>query len=172
MWNHGYFLKFFRFLVNSIVVSSQSIDSIAEWQQPTYWQALTVASQSRSKWGHPVGIRAAATWNLCPALEIPTGVKDVTCSGATCMQICEDGKAAMGRRRVKCRWKKKKGFFWKKVSSWNDIRLHQTNSGLLICVGIKSKRYIRGLYIRLYKLVLIWRHWTVTLGLGLNQIRL
>ena len=128
MWNHGYLLKFFRFLVNSIAVNSQSIDSIAEWQQPTYWQALTAVAQSRSKWGHPVGIRAAATWNLCPALEIPPGVKDVTCSGATCMQICEDGKAAMGRRRVKCRWKRKKGFFWKKVSSWNDIRLHQTNS--------------------------------------------
>ena len=98
-------------------MSSESIDSIAEWKQPTYWQALTAVAQSRSKWGHPVGIRAAATWNLCPALEIPTGVKDVTCSGATCMQICEDGKAAMGRRRVKCRWKRKKGFFWKKVSS-------------------------------------------------------
>ena len=109
-------LKFFRFLVNSIAVSSQSIDSIAEWQQPTYWQALTAAGQSRSNWGHPIGIRVAATWSLCPALAIPAGVKDVTCSGATCMQICEDGKAAMGRRRVKCRWKRKKGFFWKKVS--------------------------------------------------------
>ena len=121
-------MKFFRFLVNSIAVNSQPIESIAEWQQPTYWQALTAVAQSRSKWGHPVGIRAAATWNLCPALEIPAGVKDVTCSGATCMQICDDGKAAMGRRRVKCRWKRKKGFFWKKVRSSNDIRLHQTNS--------------------------------------------
>ena len=113
---HTNVLKFFRFLVNSIAVSSQLIDSIAEWQQPTYWQALTAAGQSRSNWGHPIGIRAAATWSLCPALAIPAGVKDVTCSGATCMQICEDGKAAMGRRRVKCRWKRKKGFFWKKVS--------------------------------------------------------
>jgi len=36
---------------------------------------------------------------------------------STCMVVCEEGKVATGRRRIKCRWKRKKGFFWKSVSS-------------------------------------------------------
>ena len=35
---------------------------------------------------------------------------------STCMVVCEEGKVATGRRRIKCRWKRKKGFFWKSVS--------------------------------------------------------
>ena len=26
-----------------------------------------------SGWGHPVGIRAAADWHLCPPLALPSG---------------------------------------------------------------------------------------------------
>ena len=70
-----------------------------------------------SRWAHPVGVRQSALWSSCPALDKPEGVKDVTCESATCMAVCEDGKVAMGRRRIKCRWKRKKGFFWKKVRS-------------------------------------------------------
>jgi hypothetical protein len=31
------------------------------------------------------------------------------------MVNCEPGKIAMGRRRMKCRWKRKKGFFWRRL---------------------------------------------------------
>ena len=73
-----------------------------------------------SRWAHPVGVRQSALWSSCPVLEKPEGVKDVTCESATCMAVCEDGKVAMGRRRIKCRWKRKKGFFWKRVSYFFD----------------------------------------------------
>lgn len=33
------------------------------------------------------------------------------------MQICEAGKVSVGRRRIKCRWKRKQGFFWKRALS-------------------------------------------------------
>ena len=49
------------------LVSGESIDEIAEWQQPTYWEALE-ASSRRTRWGHPTDIRASADWALCPAL--------------------------------------------------------------------------------------------------------
>ena len=45
------------------------------------------------------------------------GVAGATCDGATCMVLCEPGKMAIGRRRTKCRWNRKSGFFWKRVSS-------------------------------------------------------
>ena len=32
-------------------------------------------------------------------------------------ELCDEGKVAIGKRRVKCRWTRKKGFFWKTVSS-------------------------------------------------------
>ena len=73
------------------------------------------------RWAHPVGVRQSALWSSCPVLEKPEGVKEVTCESATCMAVCEDGKVAMGRRRIKCRWKRKKGFFWKKVCSLLEI---------------------------------------------------
>ena len=73
------------------------------------------------RWAHPVGVRQSALWSSCPVLDKPEGVKEVTCESATCMAVCEDGKVAMGRRRIKCRWKRKKGFFWKKVRFGNDL---------------------------------------------------
>ena len=48
-------------------VSGESIDKIAEWQQPTYWEALE-ASTRRARWGHPINVRAAAEWSQCPEL--------------------------------------------------------------------------------------------------------
>ena len=61
---------------------------------------------------------------MCPVLDKPAGVKDVTCEGATCLSVCENGKSAMGRRRIKCRWKRKKGFFWKRVSNLKSSLTH------------------------------------------------
>ena len=74
-------------------------------------------TRSEDQWGHPVGVRAAAEWSLCPELALPTGVAGTACQGATCMVVCDEGKVAIGKRRVKCRWTRKKGFFWKTVSS-------------------------------------------------------
>lgn len=98
----------------ALIVSGDTTDAISEWQQPTYWQALDSVYQRSHEWAHPVGVKQSALWSSCPALDKPEGVKDVTCESATCMAVCEDGKVAMGRRRIKCRWKRKKGFFWKR----------------------------------------------------------
>ena len=73
-------------------------------------------TRSEGQWGHPVGVRAAANWDLCPELTLPAGVAGTACQAATCMVVCEDGKVAIGKRRIKCRWTRKKGFFWKAVS--------------------------------------------------------
>ena len=73
-------------------------------------------TRSEDQWGHPVGVRAAAEWSLCPELALPAGVAGTACQGATCMVVCDEGKVAIGKRRVKCRWTRKKGFFWKTVS--------------------------------------------------------
>lgn len=90
----------------------------AEWVQPTYQEAMEMyRTRSDGQWGHPVGVRAAANWDLCPELALPAGVAGTACQGATCMVVCEDGKVAIGKRRIKCRWTRKKGFFWKAVSS-------------------------------------------------------
>ena len=86
-----------------------------EWTQPSYWDAQQMARQRSNDWAHPVGIRAAADWQMCPQLSMPAGVAGYTCAQATCMVNCEPGKIAMGRRRMKCRWKRKKGFFWRQV---------------------------------------------------------
>ena len=79
-----------------------------EWTQPSYWDAQQMARQRSNDWAHPVGIRAAADWQMCPQLSMPAGVAGYTCAQATCMVNCEPGKIAMGRRRMKCRWKRKK----------------------------------------------------------------
>ena len=63
-------------------------------------------------WGHPTGVKAAASWELCPDLQLPEGVASLRCDGATCMAVCEIGKISIGRRRTKCRFKRTKGFFW------------------------------------------------------------
>ena len=88
----------------------------AEWSQGTYWDAMAAANKKSGSWGHPVGVRAAADYALCPTLELPTGVASLACDGATCMAVCETGKLSTGRRRTKCRFKSKRGFFWKRVS--------------------------------------------------------
>merc|ERR1711990_375020 len=107
-------MKLFKLVA---IVSSSVASDPTEWQQPTYWNALASAKSRISGWGHPVGVKAAAMWSSCPTLETPLGVKEIICDQATCMSVCEDGKTAIGRRRIKCRWKRKKGFFWKQQLS-------------------------------------------------------
>ena len=90
--------------------------ALSEWIQPNYFDALAASKQRKSGWGHPL-IRAAADWSLCPTLEKPAGVASISCDGATCMSVCEPGKIGTGKRRTKCRFKKNKGFFWKRVTT-------------------------------------------------------
>ena len=84
-----------------------------QWDQPTYLDALQMSRNRNSDWAFPVGVRASALWSLCPALELPQGAESLTCDQSTCMTVCQPGYKATGRRRVRCRWKRKKGFFWK-----------------------------------------------------------
>ena len=96
--------------------------SASDWVQPNYYEARSIAlrwgQKAQSGWGFPVGLKAAADWQLCPSLQpYPSGVSNVSCDGSTCMQICEAGKVGMGRRRVRCRWRRTQGFFWKQQLS-------------------------------------------------------
>ena len=89
---------------------------LADWEQPSYWNAVSSVRQRKSGWGFPVGVRAAADWTLCPEFDLPDGVDSVTCDGSTCMQVCKAGKQGMGQRRVRCRHNRNKGFYWNRVS--------------------------------------------------------
>ena len=63
----------------------------AEWEQPTYFNALTAARQKSGGWGSPIGLRAAADWTLCPSLATPIGASRVVCDQSTCMVECQPG---------------------------------------------------------------------------------
>ena len=92
-------------------------DAASDWVQPAYEKVVEIidsGDKSGGGWGHPV-TNIAALWTLCPALEIPTNAIDpLTCDQSTCAVVCPDGYIATGKRRTRCRWKKSKGFFWKK----------------------------------------------------------
>jgi hypothetical protein len=100
-------------LLSSVLVSS----SAAEWVQPSYNDALTAAQTRTGGWGHPL-VRKAADWTLCPTLALPTGAEQIVCDQSTCMVECPVGwlpdKLSGLKRRTKCRWTGKKGFFWKR----------------------------------------------------------
>ena len=53
-----------------------SLAAATSWKQPTYWDAFERAKERMSSWGHPVNERAAASYNLCPTLSLPAGVKE------------------------------------------------------------------------------------------------
>ena len=63
----------------------------AEWTQPTYLEVFTSIKTRSGGWGHPVGVRAAADWTLCPALPVPQNAADVVCDSSTCAVVCELG---------------------------------------------------------------------------------
>ena len=50
--------------------------STSSWKQPTYWDAFERAKERMSSWGHPVDVRAAASYHLCPELSLPAGVQE------------------------------------------------------------------------------------------------
>ena len=50
--------------------------SASSWKQPTYWDAFERAKVRMSAWGHPVDVRAAASYHLCPTIELPAGVQE------------------------------------------------------------------------------------------------
>ena len=104
-----------------------------------------MALAKKGDWGHPVG-KAAATWSLCPELTLPTGVAGKVCDGSTCMVVCEPGKVAMGRRRIKCRWKRSKGFFGNR---FENPELSIAN--IIILKNLRNRFYY---YLRNYQLVL------------------
>ena len=45
--------------------------------------------------------------------ESKIGASEIICDQSTCAVVCPDGFLPTGKRRTKCRWTKKKGFFWK-----------------------------------------------------------
>ena len=84
----------------------------AEWVQPSYFDALQMAKQRSGDWGFPVGVKAAADWQNCGTPTTAQGFdagEELECSAATCMLKCPAGQYAIGRRRIRCRWKRKKG---------------------------------------------------------------
>ena len=84
------------------------------WEQPSYKEVFEIIRQrSERPWGHPVD-KIAALWSLCPEITQPSNAEELKCDQATCALVCNDGFVAIGRRRVKCRYNKKKGFFWKR----------------------------------------------------------
>ena len=86
--------------------------AVAEWEQPTYFEALAMAKQRNGDWGFPVGIKAAADWQNCGTPTTAQGFdagEELECSSATCMLKCPAGQYAIGRRRIRCRWKRKHG---------------------------------------------------------------
>ena len=85
-----------------------------------YWDIVTAIKQRSAGWGKPVGNleiekRAAADWSLCSELSIPAGAESVNCDGSSCVQICKTGRRSIGNRKTRCRFNKKRGFFWTKV---------------------------------------------------------
>ena len=84
----------------------------ADWVQPSYYDALEMAKQRSSDWGFPVGVRAAADWQNCGTPTVAQGFdagEELECSASTCMLKCPAGQIAVGKRRIRCRWKRKHG---------------------------------------------------------------
>ena len=43
--------------------------------------------------GHPVGLKAAAHYTLCPELTLPANAQEFSCNQATCAVVCNPGLA-------------------------------------------------------------------------------
>merc|ERR1712154_237298 len=74
--------------------------------------------RSDVEWGAPVGVGNSRKWDDCPLIDENSidGLHDdgLRCRGATCALKCQPGFLAVGRRRTKCRWnRRKKEWFWK-----------------------------------------------------------
>jgi hypothetical protein len=98
-------------LLNTLLLSSAA----ADWEQPTYNEVIdSLGQRDGGGWGHPTD-RIAALHSLCPTLETPAGADSITCDQSTCAVVCSPGFIGTGKRRTKCRYNRKKGFFWKQT---------------------------------------------------------
>ena len=107
MFNH-------KKLLPGVLCSLVAADDV--WVQPPYSEIIDNIQQRSSEpetWGFPTG-QLAALWSLCPTLDVPAGGSSVVCDQSTCAVVCNPGYIGTGKRRTRCRYNKKKGFFWKK----------------------------------------------------------
>ena len=58
-----------------LLLTGLAAASASSWKQPTYWDAFERAKERMSSWGHPVDVRAAASYHLCPEISLPAGVQ-------------------------------------------------------------------------------------------------
>lgn len=100
------------FKISKLLSTLVPLTVTAEWVQPSYFDALQMAKQRSGDWGFPVGVKAAADWQNCGTPTTAQGFdagEELECSAATCMLKCPAGQYAIGRRRIRCRWKRKHG---------------------------------------------------------------
>ena len=120
----------------SVLVSAAA----ADWTQPSYSEVFIGIKQRKGGWGHPV-VRGAADHSMCPALALPAGAESIECDQATCAVVCQPGwladKTSGLKRRTKCRWNKKSGFFWKEAVI-NIIAYKNLYSLLFIGYALRS----------------------------------
>ena len=58
-------------LFQYIAIAAKASDA-SEWIQSSNQEAMEMyRTRSEKQWGHLVGFRAAAEWNLCPELVLP-----------------------------------------------------------------------------------------------------
>ena len=89
----------------------------AEWTKPSYYDFIykdqgQMRASGMANWGHPV-VGSTRHWSDCPTLDVPEGALGLRCNAGTCALLCPGGSRATGRRRVRCRYTKKLGWYWK-----------------------------------------------------------
>ena len=115
-----------------------------------------MAKQRNGDWGFPVGIKAAADWQNCGTPTTAQGFdagEELECSSATCMLKCPAGQYAIGRRRIRCRWKRKHGkkasqFFTASHISGLSGELHVTNDVFLVSLVVHVDSLLRDFLLR------------------------
>merc|ERR1711892_1114760 len=104
--------------ITEMKISSALIATVAaDWAQPKYYEFINMdASKMRnhgmSNWGHPL-TGNTRKWSDCPTLPTPEGALGLRCNAGTCAVLCPGGSRAVGRRRTRCRYTKKLGWYWK-----------------------------------------------------------
>merc|ERR1711892_1074551 len=104
--------------ITEMKISSALIATVAaDWAQPKYYEFINMdASKMRnhgmSNWGHPL-TGNTRKWSDCPTLPTPEGALGLRCNAGTCAVLCPGGSRAVGRRRTRCRYTEKLGWYWK-----------------------------------------------------------
>merc|ERR1712226_857689 len=110
----------------------------AEWTKPSYYDFIykdqgQMRASGMANWGHPV-VGSTRHWSDCPTLDVPEGALGLRCNAGTCALLCPGGSRATGRRRVRCRYTKKLGWYWKsKLGKCQtcDVETPMSNDGLM-----------------------------------------